>query len=40
VAMRYGFNLSTSVQEPLAISKMGCMGRDLNKETLAANNGC
>jgi len=33
------FNLSTYVQEPLMIHRRGCMGRDLNEETLAADNG-
>ena len=31
--------LSTYVQEPLAIGRRGCTGRDLNEKTLAADNG-
>ena len=31
--------LSTHVQEPLAISRRGCTGRDLNEKMLAADNG-
>ena len=31
--------LSTYVREPLAIGRRGCTGRDLKKETLAADNG-
>ena len=31
--------LSTYVQEPMAIGRRGCMGRDLNEGTLAGNNG-
>ena len=31
--------LSTYVQEPLAIGRMGCTGRDLNEKTLATDNG-
>ena len=34
------FNLSMYVQEPLLIGRRGCTGRDLNEETLAADNGC
>jgi len=30
MAVRYKFNLSTYVQEPLAIGRRGCTGRDLN----------
>jgi len=30
--------LSTYVQEPLTIGWRGCMGRDLNEETLEADN--
>ena len=40
MAIRYKFNLSTYVQEPLVIGRVGCMGRDLNEEMLAADNGC
>ena len=32
MAMRYKFNLSTYVQEPMVIDRRGCMGRDLNEE--------
>jgi len=32
MAIRYKFNLSTHVQEPLVIGRRGCMGRDLNGE--------
>jgi len=32
--MRYKFNLSAYVQEPLVIGRRGCLGRDLNEETL------
>jgi len=39
VAIRYKFNLSTYVQEPLSIGRRGCRGRDLKEETLAADNG-
>jgi hypothetical protein len=39
MVMRYKFNLSTYVQEPLVIGRRGCTGRDLNEETLAADNG-
>ena len=39
MAMRYKFNLSTYVQEPLVIGEKGCAGRDLKAETLAADNG-
>jgi len=28
------------VQEPLAIGKRSCTGRDLNEETLVADSGC
>jgi len=31
--------LSMYVQEPLVIGRRGCTGRDLNKETLVADNG-
>jgi len=31
--------LSTYVQEPLAIGRRGCTGRDLNEKTLATGNG-
>ena len=31
--------LSTYVQEPLAIGRRGCTGRDLNGNTLAAGSG-
>jgi len=31
--------LSTYVQEPLAIGRRDCTGRDLNEKTLAVNNG-
>ena len=33
-------DLSTYVQEPLAIGRRGCTGRDLNEKTLAAGNRC
>jgi hypothetical protein len=33
------FNLSTYVPELLVIGRRGCTGRDLNEETLAADNG-
>jgi len=39
MVMRYKFNLPTYVQEPLMIGRRGCTGRDLNEETLAADNG-
>ena len=39
MGMRCKFNLSTYVQEPLVIGRRGCTGRDLNKETLAADIG-
>jgi hypothetical protein len=39
MAMCYKFNLSTYVQEPLVIGRGGCMGRDLNEEMLAVDNG-
>ena len=39
IATRYRFNLSLYVQEPLVIGRRGPMGRDLNEETLAADNG-
>ena len=32
--------LSTYVQEPVAIGRRDCVWRDLNEETLAADNGC
>jgi len=32
MAMRYKFNLSTYVQEPLVMGRRGCMGRDLNEK--------
>ena len=38
--MRYKFNLPTHIQESLVIGRSGCMRRDLNEKTLAANNGC
>ena len=31
--------LSTYVQEPLAIGRRGCTGRDLSEKTLATDNG-
>ena len=31
--------LSTYVQEPLAIGRRGCAGRDVNKKTLVVDNG-
>jgi len=31
--------LSIYIQEPLAIGRRGCMGRELNEKTLAADNG-
>jgi len=31
--------LSTYVQEPLAIGRKSCTGRDLNEKTLAADSG-
>jgi hypothetical protein len=31
--------LSTYVQEPLALGRRGCTGRDLNEGHLAADNG-
>ena len=37
MAMRYKFNLSTYVQEPFAMGRRGCTGRDLNEERLAAD---
>jgi hypothetical protein len=39
MAMRYMFNLSTYVHEPLVIGEKGCAGRDLKEEKLAADNG-
>jgi hypothetical protein len=39
MVMRYKFNLSTYVQEPLVIARRGCTGRHLKEETLAADNG-
>jgi len=39
MAMRCKFNLSMYFQQPLVIGRRGCMGRDLNEETLAADNG-
>jgi hypothetical protein len=33
-------SLPAYVQEPLAIGRRGCTGRDLNEKTLAADNGC
>ena len=33
MAIRYMFNLSMYVQEPLVIGRRGCTGRDLNGET-------
>jgi len=33
------FNLSTYVEELLVTGRRGCMGRDLNEEMLAADNG-
>jgi len=32
-------SLSMHVQEPLALGRRGCTGRDLNEKTLAADNG-
>ena len=40
MAIYYKFNLSTYVQEPLVIGRRGCMGRDLKRKRLAADNGC
>jgi hypothetical protein len=31
--------LSTFVQEPLALGRRGCTGRDLSEKTLATDNG-
>jgi len=31
--------LSTYVQEPLAVGRRGCTGRDLNEKTLGTDNG-
>jgi hypothetical protein len=39
MAIRYKFEPSTCVREPLGIGRRGCTGRDLNEETLAADNG-
>jgi hypothetical protein len=39
MATRHKFNLSKNVQEPLVIGRRDCMGRDLNEETLPADNG-
>jgi hypothetical protein len=36
---RIRVNLSTYVQEPMVRGRRVCMGRDLNEETLAADNG-
>jgi hypothetical protein len=33
MAIRFKFELSTCVQEPLVISRLGCTGRDLSEET-------
>jgi len=39
MAMRYKFNPFMYVQERLVIGKMGCMGKYLNEEMSAADNG-
>jgi hypothetical protein len=39
MAIRYKFNLSTYVHEPLVIGRRGCTGRDLKEESLASDNG-
>jgi len=39
MAIRYQFKLSMYVQEQLVIGRRGCMGRDLNGEWMAADNG-
>jgi hypothetical protein len=39
MAMPYKFNLLTYVQEPMVLGRRDCTGRDLNEETLAADNG-
>ena len=37
VAVRYKFNLSVYVKEPLVIVRWGCVQRELNEETAAGN---
>ena len=40
ITICYKFNLSTHVQEPLVTGRRGCTVRDLNEESLAADNRC
>ena len=38
MAMRYKFNLSVYIQEPLVVGRRCCKGGGLNEETLAVDN--
>ena len=37
MAIRYKFNLSTYIQEPLVVGRRGCVERDLNEEMVGSS---